>query len=147
MELELSLPKHLSFSLLIGLACLMFAFLLGMAGKPITPEGNKFLTWSEWKVFKDRLVYQRELLRLQTQMEALTNLLDKEPDAVRSQLLSEVILNQDGLAALDYQRELLRQAASAVRNWSVGSIEKQEALDQIDRVRASLDLVEVQDEQ
>jgi hypothetical protein len=147
MELELSLPKHLSFSLLIGLAFLLAVFLLGTAGKPITPDGSRLLTWSDWKVFNNRRAYQRELLQIQTQVVALTSLLEEEPDAVRAQLLSEAILNLDGLAVLDYQRELLRQAAAAVRDWSVGAVEKQAALDQLDQVRLSLTMVGVQDGQ
>ena len=145
MELELNLPKHTLLPLLIALASLLLAVVLGIVGKAVTPDGSQVLTWVEWKVLKDKRVYRQEYRQMREDVDALSKLLDQEPDPVRAQLLSEAILELDGLSALDYQRDLLKEAASAVRDWAVGALEKEAAQEKLNRVRLSLESQEVDD--
>ena len=145
MELELNLPKHTRLPLLIALASLLLAVVLGIVGKAVTPDGSQALSWVEWKVLKDKRAYRQEYRWMREDVDALSKLLDQEPDPVRAQLLSEAILELDGLSALDYQRELLKEAASAVRDWAVGALEKEAAQEKLNRVQLSLESQEVDD--
>jgi hypothetical protein len=124
MELELTFPRKSWISLMVIPTILALAIALGLVGKWITPSTEQVLSWEEWQILKSQRQYHREYQQLQKSAEGLSLLLDHEPDPVRAQLLSDSIQKMTGLSSLDYQRQLLNEAAQAVRNWAVGAIDK-----------------------
>jgi hypothetical protein len=136
--MELDLTHHRW--LLVGLAVLLSLVLFGWIGAAFTPEGEKTLTWTEWQVLKAQRTYQQELGRLQSEADALAELLNAPPDPVRSQIVAERIqrLIRDGQPALQYQREKLVYAAQGISYWAVGAGDREAAVSAFDELLASL---------
>jgi hypothetical protein len=129
LELELSPNQRSPWAALVILA----VFLLGWLGYRFTPtiEGEaQLLTWTEWQVLQGERRFQRELQRLQQDADRLTELLNRPPDPVRAQLIAERIVNthSNGEASLQHPRELLVEAALAVRDWAVGAASRETAV-------------------
>ncbi len=128
MELELDFSKK--WKLIAWLpALLLILFGLGMLGYYTTPASDKVLTWSEWQVLQARRSYQSELKMLRQDAEILAELLQGTPDIVRAQLTTDRIAQDTstGQEALVDERQVLYDAALAVRDWAAGTIDRSEA--------------------
>jgi hypothetical protein len=108
---------------------LVVLFAIGFLGKTFTPRDNTMLNWNEWQVLKVDKKYNYELSSLQQQIEALSKLVDAQPDPVRAQIVSDQIITNSnkGLSALELQRTALAAAARAVRQWAIGADTRENA--------------------
>jgi hypothetical protein len=126
--MELDLSRH--FWLFVTLVVILLLAVLGWVGYSYLPAGDRALTRSEWQVLKANHTYLKELGKLQFAAETLTELLNAQPDPVRTQLAVEGIqrLTSEGQPALIYQRDKLAFAAQSVRDWAVGALDRYTAL-------------------
>jgi hypothetical protein len=135
---DLKLSHNGAWFTLIGL---LAAILLGVIGWFVLPDG-KVLTWTEWQVFKQQRLYQRELTRLTRDADRLAALLDEYiPDPVRGQLVVEQVLadlNATTHPALKNQVDALLVANDAVYFWVLGTISKDEAIVLLDEANQVL---------
>ena len=71
---------------------------------------------------------------MQAAAETIAELLNAQPDPVRTQIISESIqvLTNSGQPALEYQREKLALAAQAVSDWAVGAMARETARQVLD---------------
>lgn len=127
MEIELEFGKGmwhvvlpLAMGVIIGLAAI---------GHAVTPEGGGILTPSAWQLRSAERAYAAELADLRRQAEALADLMNQAPDAVRAGMAADRIeqLTRDGHPGLSLQREALAEAAIEVRLWAMGGAERQQA--------------------
>ena len=103
---------------------------LMLIGRVVTPIERGILSWSEWQLLKEQRVYRSDLESLQGEVDILIEMLNGRPDPVETQLVAQRMLQdlRGGHPALAYQRDLIIQAVSAVRDWSTGVIERDEAV-------------------
>jgi hypothetical protein len=123
--------KPLPTVLLVVLIILLLAG-LGLFGREVTPEGSTLLTWEDWQVRKVAGQYRVELRKLQQDAEILADLVQRDPDPVRAQVVTDAVFKRlagGGLSSLEIQRAGMERAAAAVRSWSLGSREKEAAID------------------
>ena len=115
---------------IVALVFLMLLGSLGWLGYAYLPAGDRALTRSEWQVLKAQSTYRKELQELQATAETLMELLNTQPDPVRTQLSVERIqrLTSEGHPALLYQREKVALAARSVGDWAVGALDRETAL-------------------
>jgi hypothetical protein len=128
MELELDFSKK--WNLAAWLPALLIILLgLGAMGYYNTPAGNKLLTWSEWQVLQARRAYQSELKLLRQDVEVLSELLQGQPDVVRTQLAADRVVQDTaaGQEALAGERQAVAIAAQTVRDWAAGTAERSQA--------------------
>lgn len=122
-------------------AGLIAAILLGVLGWFVLPDG-KVLSWTEWQVFKQQRLYQRELTCLTRDADRLADLLGEElPDPVRGQLVVEQVLadlNATSHPALTNQVDALLAANDAVYFWVLGSVSKDEAIALLDEANQGI---------
>ena len=115
----------------LTIAGLLAAILLGVLGWFVLPDG-KVLSWTEWQVFKQQRLYQRELMRLTRDADRLADLLGEDvPNPVRGQLVVEQVLgdlNTTSHPALKNQVDALLAANDAIYFWVLGTISKDEAI-------------------
>jgi hypothetical protein len=127
MEIELEFGKGIR-NVLLPLAS---GLLIGLAaiGRALTPEGGGLLTPSAWRLRTAERAYATELTELRRQAEALADLMNDPPDAVRAGIVADRIeqLTRDGEPGLTLQRQALVEAATQVRLWSMGGAERQQA--------------------
>jgi hypothetical protein len=135
MELDFTDLKLSGNSAWISAIALLAAVLLGMLGWFVLPDG-KVLSWTEWQVFKQQRLYQRELAHLTRDADQLADLLREDlPDPVRGQLVVEQVLadlNATSHPALTNQVSALLAANDAVYFWVLGSVSKDEAITVLD---------------
>lgn len=120
MEIEIEW-KGLS-SLWMGVAVVVIA-LLGVLGWMVTPEGGKVLTLEEWKIYRARQEYRRELRELQRACDEMIALLNKPLDPLRALTVADRLtrtLEKHQQAALEPQRAAVLDAVSALRLWAQG---------------------------
>jgi len=131
MEIDFSDLKLSHNSAWVTVFGLLAAILLGVLGWFVLPDG-KVLSWTEWQVFKQQRLYQRELTRLTRDADRLADLLGEDlPDPVRGQLIVEQVLadlNATSHPALANQVDALLAANDAVYFWVLGSVSKDEAI-------------------
>jgi len=141
MEIDFTDLKLSGNSAWATVAGLLAAILLGLLGWFVLPDG-KVLTWTEWQVFKQQRLYQRELTRLTRDADRLAALLDEYiPDPVRGQLVVEQVLanlNATTHPALKNQVDALLVANDAVYFWVLGTISKDEAIVLLDDANQTL---------
>jgi hypothetical protein len=125
---------------LIALVAVLLLAGLGWLGYSYIPVGDRPLSRSEWQVLKSRSAYLKELAELQTAAGTLAELLNAEPDPVRTQLTAERIqrLTSEGQPALEYQRGKLSFAAQAVSDWAVGAMDRETARQALDEAIQAL---------
>ena len=135
MELDFTDLKLSNNSAWLAVAGLLAAVLLGLLGWFVLPDG-KLLSWTEWQVFKQQRLYQRELAHLTRDADRLADLLSEDlPDPVRGQLVVEQVLadlNATSHPALTNQVSALLAANDAVYFWVLGSVSKDEAIAVLD---------------
>ena len=123
MEIEIDL-KELKPSNLVLILGLLGLIVLGVVGYTVTPQGNRLLTWEDWQVRKAQVTYRREVGVLQTAVERLAQMVNREtPDPLRAQIVAERVLRDlDGvtLEMLTPTRQAVADAALAVQMWAVG---------------------------
>ncbi len=119
MEIDLSEARP-------GLALLFLAVVIVLAalGRMYSPADGRVLTWQEWQIQKAERVYRRELGQLQQALDQLAAFYNQgKPDPVRGQFLADKVIQmvrEQGSPALRQQRQAVRDAAEAVRQWSLG---------------------------
>jgi hypothetical protein len=128
MELELDFSRKWNLGAWLP-ALLVFLIGLATLGYYTTPAGEKVLTWDEWQVLQARRAYQSELRVLRQDTEILAGLLENTPDVVRAQLAIEQVTRDtaSGQEALIDERQVLYEAALAVRDWAAGAVDRPEA--------------------
>ena len=128
-EIELDLGELPNWSTIVILLVVGTVGLM-LIGRVVTPIEIGILSWSDWQLLKEQRVYRSELESLQGEVDILVEMLNGRPDPVETQLVARRMLQdlRDGHPALDYQRDLTIQAVSAVRDWSTGAIERDEAV-------------------
>jgi hypothetical protein len=126
--MELDFSRHLW--LLISMVVILLLAILGWVGYAYLPAGDRLLTYSEWQVLKANHTYENELGKLQGAAETLAELLNAQPDPVRTQMAVESILRltSKGHPALAYPRDKVALAAQSVRDWAVGAQDRETAL-------------------
>lgn len=133
MEIELEIGKGMR-NVVLPLAV---GVIVGMAaiGRAVTPEGGGLLTPSAWQLRSTERVYAAELAGLRRQVEALADLMNQAPDAVRAGMAADRIeqLTRDGHPALSLQREIVAEAATEVMLWAMGGAERQQAEEALTR--------------
>ena len=128
MEFELDFSKKWNLAAWLP-ALLIILFGLGAMGYFNTPAGNKLLTWSEWQVLQARRAYQSELRLLRQDVQVLSELLQGQPDVVRTQLAAERVTQDTaaGQEALASERQAVGFAAQTVHDWAAGTAERSQA--------------------
>jgi hypothetical protein len=119
-----------------SLVCLALLSLLGLGalGKPYTPVTSagdaRLLTWDDWQLLKAERQYDTEREVLRSDADALTALLNQNPDPVAAQLLAQRIKQHtaSGQAALQPARTALLQAAQDVASWTAGALDRNTAV-------------------
>ena len=135
MEIELDLRgenRHTWYALAITLTVLVLVG-LGYLGMPVTPyDGSspRTLGWADWRFLQAEREYQRELDILRSSADQLAEAIDSQPNPVAIQILVERVLRQttSGDPALEVARAALAQAATDVRDWSTGILDRDQAL-------------------
>jgi len=131
MEIDFSDLKYSGNGTWVTVTVLLAAILLGVLGWFVLPDG-KVLSWTEWQVFKQQRLYQRELMRLTRDADRLADLLGEDvPNPVRGQLVVEQVLgdlNTTSHPALKNQVDALLAANDAIYFWVLGTISKDEAI-------------------
>jgi len=131
MEIDFSDLKLSGNGTWVTVTVLLAAILLGVLGWFVLPDG-KVLSWTEWQVFKQQRLYQRELSRLTKDADRLADLLGEDvPNPVRGQLVVEQVLtdlNTTSHPALAHQVDALLAANDAIYFWVLGSVSKDEAI-------------------
>lgn len=127
MEIEIERKTFVTALVVIGLIAVLT---IGALGRAVTPEGDKVLTWGEWKILKAQKVYVEEIQQLRKMSDELAGLLNNRPDPVRVQMQVDRLEKElaDGQASLSEQRTALFDAAEAVRAWSLGQVSRETAV-------------------
>ena len=142
MEIELSLGKT-SYLREIATAILVLSLAgLGWLGSMVTRTGAdgsaQVLTWSDYQLGKAEKAYQAERQTLREDADSLTALLSQEhmPSPVAVQVAANRILEHtaSGVAELADARAALGNAAIDVRDWSVGTVDKNIAIQSMQSV-------------
>ncbi len=127
----------------IALGALALLVALGSIGRMVTPvvDGQaQILTWDGWKLHQAQTAYAREIILLRAEVDALAILMKKSPDPVASQVLFERISRQveHGQEALTPARAAILTAARAVRDWSAGLGNRENAVRAIENAASIL---------
>jgi hypothetical protein len=134
-EIELSLGKtNYLREIIIAILVLSLAG-LGWLGSVVTrtgPDGSaQVLTWSDYQLGKAEKAYQVERQTLREDADTLTAMLSQKdmPGPVAVQVTANRILEHasSGVAELADARTALGNAAIAVCDWSVGTVDKNTA--------------------
>ena len=135
MEIDFSEVQIRERGTVIATGLIVIALLLGLLGWYITP-GGQVLTWTEWQVYKQHSQYTQELRILARHADRLAGLLEMSPDPVRAQLIVEQMYHDMEtnvtLMSLGEQEVALINAGEAVLRWSLGSLDKNTAVEQLD---------------
>jgi hypothetical protein len=137
MEIELDFRKNKSTFWMAALALLIFVMVFGLAqiGRNVTPvdaAGNAtLLGWSDWQLFKAERIYTSEIAILRGDVTELAAMLDQQnPNPVAAQLLADRVSRHaaDGDPSLATARLAVSTAALSVRNWTVGTLDRDSAI-------------------
>ena len=135
MEIDFSEVQIRERGTVIATGLIVITLLLGLLGWYITP-GGQVLTWTEWQVYKQHSQYTQELRILARHADQLAGLLEMSPDPVRAQLIVEQMYHDMEtnvtLMSLGEQEAVLINAGEAVLRWSLGSLDKNTAVEQLD---------------
>ena len=125
MEIELELGHDWK-KVATPLAFLALASLV-LIGRAVTPLGGGILTPSAWKLRRAEREYAAEVIQLRQEAQALADILNHAPDAVRAALTADRItqLTASGNPALSLQRQALTNAAEAVRLWAMAPTQEE----------------------
>jgi hypothetical protein len=135
-EIELSLGKN-SYLREMAAAILVVVLIgLGWLGWTVTRIGAEgraeVLTWADYQLGKAEKAYQAERETLRDDADTLTGLLSQtnSPSPVAVQVTANRILEHtsNGVSELSDARLALSSAAVAVRDWAVGTADKNAAI-------------------
>ena len=143
MELDFSDLKFEQTGMLwITLGVIVALLLFGVLGWYITPQGQ-VLSWTEWQVYRQHNQYRNELRVLTHHADRLAELMNKPPDPVRAQLVTEQMvrdLEQNvTLVALQDQEAALFYAGDAIMAWAMGTASKNEAINALDQANQTIE--------
>ena len=135
MEIELDLRgegRYAWYALVTALTILVLAG-LGYLGMPVTPYNGsspRALGWADWRFLQAEREYQRELGDLRNLTDQLVDAINAQPNPVAVQMLSERVSRQttSGDPVLEAARAALTLAATDVRDWSTGMLDRDQAL-------------------
>jgi hypothetical protein len=137
-EFEFNLPGSKSNFLYEMAAAMLVVSLLGLGwlGWAVTRTGTdgsaQVLTWSDYQLGKAEKAYLTERQTLRDDTDTLTALLSQQklPSPVAVQVAANRILDHtsSGVAELADARAALGEAALTVRDWAVGTADKNTAI-------------------
>lgn len=134
-EIEFNFRKNEDALWLAAFALLIIAALVGMAqiGQNATPMDTgapRLLGWSDWRLLQAQRAYTKELSILRADAMQLAQALDQRPNPVSTQFLIEQIARhtKEGDPSLASARLALENAASNVRDWSTGTLDRDTAI-------------------
>ena len=136
MEIELSLGKNSYWREMAAAILVVLLLCLGWLGWTVThveADGSaQVLTWTDYQLGKAEKAYQVERETLRGDADTLTGLLSKStsPSPVAVQVTANRILEHTsaGVSELTDARAALGTAAIVVRDWAVGTADKNAAL-------------------
>lgn len=100
-------------------------------GRSFTPQNGEFLTPQNWQLMNSRKAYEQELNQLRSHILELSQLLHGgKPDPIKVQMTTDSTLEkvgESGHAALQIERDGVRSAVIAVRDWSQGELSFEDA--------------------
>lgn len=147
MEIELSLGRA-NYLREISLALFLLSLMgMGWLGRSVTQAGSdgnaQILTWSNYQLGKAENAYLEERKILREDADTLMKMLGQEniPGPVAVQVAANRIIDHSnsGVTELSAARKALTNAAVTVRDWSVGLVDKNTA---IQSVQAAVSLLE-----
>jgi hypothetical protein len=135
-EIELSLGKNSYWREMAAAILVVSLFGLGWLGWIVTRAGTEghaqVLTWADYQLGKAEKAYQTERETLRDDANTLTGLLSQptSPSPVAVQVTANRILEHtsNGVTELTDARTTLGSAAIAVRDWAVGTVDKNAAI-------------------
>jgi|WetSurMetagenome_2_1015567.scaffolds.fasta_scaffold44105_2 hypothetical protein len=133
MKMEITISRS---TLYTALGLLAFLSGLGLAslGKSFTPWTENgsvpLLSWQDWQLAKAERLFESEREILRADVTAITALLNKNPDPVAAQLLTQRIEGHtsSGAPILLSARTALMGAAQALASWSAGALDRESAI-------------------
>ena len=136
MEIELSLGKNSYWREMAAAFLVVLLLGLGWLGWTVTrigPDGSaQVLTWTDYQLGKAEKAYQAERETLRGDADILTGLLSQptSPSPVAVQVTANRILEHTstGVSELTDARLALGDAAVVVRDWAVGTADKNTAV-------------------
>lgn len=136
MEIEWNLGKTNYWREMTIVIIVLILSALGILGWAVTDKQGdgsaQLLTWSDYQIDKAERIYQNERRLLREDANMLSNILDKSETA--NPVIVQVAVNriQDhastGVDELTEARNKLSAAALSVRNWSIGLVDKNSAI-------------------
>lgn len=136
MEIEWNLGKTNYWREMTIVIIVLILSALGILGWAVTDKQGdgsaQLLTWSGYQIDKAERIYQNERRLLREDANMLSNILDKSETA--NPVIVQVAVNriQDhastGVDELTEARNKLSAAALSVRNWSIGLVDKNSAI-------------------
>ncbi len=146
MEIEVDLRgERLTIWRTTAIAMLILVLIgLGTIGARVTPatadNSPKLLSWQDWRLLQAERAYHAELSVLQEDAVQLANMLEERPSPVAAQILAERITKhaEIGDASLAAARESLLAAALDVRDWSAGTLDRDTAVESVEKTFALL---------
>jgi len=132
--IEIKISRDDGIGYIVAIVVLIVILALGWLGEPYTmlaEDGKpKVLTFQDWRFLQAEQAYEDERQVLRQDVEHLVNLVNGQPNPVQVQLDVDEVLKhtQSGVPALDAARKSVTTAAMAVREWSVGTLDRDTAL-------------------
>ena len=119
----------------IAIALLLFG--LGKIGKPLTPyvgSTASVMNWSDWTLHKAEKVYKTERTVLRKDVELLAQVLEAKSNPVQVSILVKQIGKDvdEGTPALALARAAVAQAALDIGDWSIGILEREQAIQSLE---------------
>lgn len=142
-EIEININQD-GIGYIVAVVTLVVLLALGWLGQPVTlatEDGKpKVLTFQDWRFLQAEQAYKAELQVLRQDADHLANLVNGKPNPVQVQIDVDEVLKhtQSGVPALDTARKSVMAAALAVREWSVGSLNRDVALNALEDAFRSL---------
>lgn len=141
--MEITIDRHTIYA---TLALLVLLGLLGLAalGRSFSPAAEtgatQILRWNDWQLTKAGRRFESERASLRSEADALSGLLNRSPDPVAAEYLSQRIGRSlsRGEAALQTARTALLQAAQDVAAWSAGALDRDTAFASLQAAAALL---------
>jgi hypothetical protein len=119
----------------LSIALLLFG--LGKIGKPLTPymgSTARVMGWSDWTLHKAEKVYKIEREVLRRDVELLAQVLEAKSSPVQVSILVKQIGKdvEEGTPALASARSAVAQATLDVGDWSIGILEREQAIQSLE---------------
>jgi hypothetical protein len=134
MDVELRLSDLYTVVAIIIAAALAGFGVVGQRVTPVSESGEpRFLTWSDWRLLQAEQQWEAEASVLQNDVADMLVLLNSAPNPAAAQMLVERVENhtRTGQAALANARQAVYSAALKIRDWSVGVLDRESAIQSV----------------